>query len=63
MKKRDQGTLPERVARADRWGPSLTTRTVALDWGREAQRGACIECTSLSPLKQLCVSPDSADRP
>lgn len=33
MKKRDQGMLPERVARADRWA-FLTTRTVALDWGR-----------------------------
>lgn len=53
---------PEIVSRADRWGPTLSIKTVALAGEQEAQRGARPECSPLSSLKQLSLSPDSADR-
>lgn len=43
-------------------GPNPSARAVALPREKAAQRAACIECSPLSPLKQLSLSPDSAGR-
>lgn len=46
--------------RADRWAYPIRQSSCYVG-KKEAQRGAWIKCSPLSPLKQLSLSPDSAN--